>query len=106
MVARFASIAVALLISAGTALAAVQLPGVGRTFGYVPDATTAIRIAVAVWQPIYGERYIASERPFHATLTHGIWRVTGSLPRDALGGVAEANIRQKDGQVLRIRHGR
>ena len=33
------------------------------TQGYVPDAATAIRIAVAVWVPIYGERIVDSEKP-------------------------------------------
>src|SRR5256885_2344212 len=31
--------------------------------GYVPDEQTAIKIAVAVWSPIYGEEHIHRERP-------------------------------------------
>lgn len=27
--------------------------------GFVPDAKTATRVAVAVWEPIYGEEHIA-----------------------------------------------
>jgi hypothetical protein len=82
------------------------LSGVGRSFGYVPDAATAIRIAVTVWEPLYGKAHIARERPFHAILTSGVWHVTGSLPRLTLGGVAEADIRRSDGKVLRIMHGK
>ena len=74
--------------------------------GYVPDAKTAIKIAVAVWEPIYGERHIKRKRPFHATLQNGIWTVRGSLPRGALGGVPEADSSKRDGRVLRVIHGR
>jgi hypothetical protein len=73
--------------------------------GYVPDAATAIKIAVAVWEPIYGRKQIRSERPFHASLRNGVWTVRGSLPRGAVGGVAEADISKRDGRVLRVIHG-
>jgi hypothetical protein len=74
--------------------------------GYVPDAETAKRIAEAVWIPIYGKELIEGERPFEATLAGGVWTVTGkSLPRDALGGVAEIEIRKDDGKILRVIHG-
>ena len=95
-----------LLLSLFSAKAAPRLPGVGRSFGFVPDAATAIRIAVTVWEPLYGKKHIAGERPFHATLGHGVWHVRGSLPRGVAGGVAEADIRRSDGNVLRIMHGR
>ena len=32
--------------------------------GYVPDAETAIRIAIAVWEPIYGNVQIQGQAPF------------------------------------------
>lgn len=48
--------------------------------GFVPDSATAVRIAVAVWTPIYGEQHIMSEQPFVATLSKGVWTVQGSLP--------------------------
>jgi hypothetical protein len=105
MVARFVSAGIALLvITAG--LVASELPGVGRTFGYVPDAAAAIKIAVTVWEPLYGKQHIASEHPFHATLRRGVWHVSGSLPPRTPGGVAEADIRQRDGKVLHIIHGK
>lgn len=73
--------------------------------GYVPDAKTAIRIAVAVWSPIYGEKQIQSEKPFHASLKHGVWTVTGSLPGPpTVGGTALADISKQDGRVLLVFH--
>lgn len=74
--------------------------------GYVPDATTAIRIAVAVWEPIYGEKVIASEKPYRATLKNGRWLVESSLPTSIDGGVAIAEISQSNAAVLRISHGK
>ena len=74
--------------------------------GFVPDSATAVRIAQAVWSPIYGEAQIAGERPFHATLRKGVWTVSGSLPPNTAGGVAVAEISKRDGRILRVSHGR
>lgn len=75
--------------------------------GFVPDAKTAIKIAVAVWEPIYGADKIAGEKPYHARLnTNGVWLVEGSLPADLVGGVAEAEITKDDARILRVSHGR
>jgi len=74
--------------------------------GYVPNAETAIRIALAVWEPIYGKKPIDSEKPYRATLKNGVWTVEGSLPPGWRGGVAIAEISASDGTILRVSHGR
>ena len=74
--------------------------------GYVTHAETAIAIAVAVWNPIYGAKQIQGEKPFHATLNNGVWTVKGSLPKGWLGGVALAQISCDDGRILRVSHGK
>ncbi|HET7584740.1 MAG TPA: YbbC/YhhH family protein [Gemmatimonadaceae bacterium] len=77
--------------------------------GFVPDARTAVRIAVAVWSPIYGEDHIAGEAPYQATLHDSVWTVEGTLHCGGpvcLGGVAEAEIARRDGRILRVSHGR
>jgi len=75
--------------------------------GYVPDEETAIRIAIAVWTPIYGKERIESEKPYKAVLRDGIWYVSGSLPEGwTKGGVAEAEISKDDGRIVRISHGK
>jgi len=73
--------------------------------GFVPDQATAIRIAEAVWIPIYGEAEIAGEKPFNARLQGGIWVVTGTLHAD-LGGVAHAEISKRDARIIRVSHGK
>ena len=95
---KFRSLFVAAFV---TYLASVAL---ARSASYVPDEATAIKIAVAVWEPIYGAAHIAGERPYHATLRDGVWIVTGSVPRGAKGGAAFAKISQKDGRVLFVTH--
>ena len=75
--------------------------------GLVPDAETAIKIAVAVWEPIYGKERIKKQQPYTATLSNGIWRVEGSLPKEfTRGGVAVAEISKVNGKVLRVSYGK
>jgi len=78
--------------------------------GFVPDSATAIRIAEAIWIPIYGQAQIEKERPFTAALKDGVWTVTGSLHaapgQMAKGGFALAEISQRDGRILRVSHGK
>jgi NTF2 fold immunity protein len=74
--------------------------------GLVPDAKTAITIAVAIWTPIYGEKQIASQKPYVAILKQGNWTVTGSLPHGTVGGTAIAVISKTDGRVVRVSHGK
>jgi NTF2 fold immunity protein len=75
--------------------------------GMVPDAETAISIAVAVWNPVYGKGHIENQRPFSAKLVGGVWSVNGSLPNGMrYGGVAEIDINQLDGKILRLSHGK
>jgi len=94
-----------LLMIAGAVVLVAELPkpNYKPKDGYVPDEKTAIAIAVAVWNPIYGEKQIASEKPYHATLTGGVWVVVGSLPK-GVGGTAIAEISKDNGCILRVIH--
>lgn len=75
--------------------------------GFVPDSLTAVRIAVTVWTPIYGETQIRDEAPYHARLRDGVWMVWGSLPcaPNCAAGVALAERARSDGRILRVIHG-
>jgi hypothetical protein len=72
--------------------------------GFVPDETTAVAIAKAVWVPIYGKKMLRQERPFRATLRNGVWTVRGSIPRGNKGGAAFAEISKTSGLILRVYH--
>jgi uncharacterized protein YceK len=99
------------LFAAAIALSGCASPATKHTYkpgyGYVPDEQTAIRIAVAVWEPIYGAAQIALEKPYRARLdSGGVWVVEGSLPEHTPGGVAVAEIAKDDGRILRVSHGK
>ncbi len=82
-------------------------PNYKPSAGYVPDEETAIKIAVAVWTPIYGKKQIEKEKPYKAYLMNGVWYVSGSLPKGYIkGGVAEAEIAKSDGRIIKIIHGK
>ncbi len=82
--------------------------------GFVPDSTTAVKVAEAVLIPVYGKEKIESERPFKATLENGVWTVDGTLHcSDGKGGVtttlcdggtAEVKLSKADGRVLKMIH--
>ena len=74
--------------------------------GFVPTRGTAVRIAEAVLIPIYGERNIQKQKPLNASLKGNVWRVTGTLPKNMLGGVALIEISKGDGRILRVTHGK
>ena len=69
----------------------------------VPDSTTAIKIAEAIWLPIYG-KMIYDERPYVATLKDSVWIVEGTLEKYVSGGTAYIEIRKKDCRVLMVTH--
>jgi hypothetical protein len=106
--AQFARVTV-LLIGLGAVIPACAeepYPSFVPKNGFVPTAEVAIRIAVAIWEPIYGADQISKEKPYRATLAGGVWTVQGSLPPTVVGGVAFVQILQADGRILRAIHGK
>ncbi|WP_413666466.1 NTF2 fold immunity protein [Mucilaginibacter sp. Mucisp86] len=69
--------------------------------GFVPDEETAIKIAEAIWLPIYGKK-IYDEEPFNASLTNdGNWIILGSLGYGRHGGgELMAVLQPKDGKII------
>jgi hypothetical protein len=106
---RTAIIVLMTLLTGSLAMAQDQAPSNSYrpAQGYVPDAATDIRIAVAVWEPIYGKQKIASEQPYVASLLGDVWTVVGTLHCTGVcvGGVASAKISKRDGTILKVIHG-
>lgn len=69
----------------------------------VPDDMTAMKIAEAIWLPIYGSK-IYQEKPYTASLKDSIWIVEGTLPKGSDGGTAYIQIQKKDCKVLMVTH--
>lgn len=81
--------------------------------GFVPDSTTAVKVAEAVLIPVYGKETIEAERPFKAKLENGVWTVDGTLRcPDGKGGVttlcdggtAQVKLSKADGRVIKMIH--
>jgi len=82
--------------------------------GFVPDSATAVRVAIAVWIPLYGEQEVMARQPFVASLEDSVWIVTGSPSRQvsptiAINGffqgravVPLAKIARSDARVLEV----
>lgn len=74
--------------------------------GIVPDEITAIKIAEAIGQPIFGKN-LKAYKPFHASLKNdSIWLIYG-LPKKSLfyvqlGGCPNFEIQKKDGKLLKV----
>jgi len=66
----------------------------------VPDALIAGTIALAIWTPVYGAEYVASQNPLQADLKVNVWVVTGSENSENEGGRLFALIQRTDGKVL------
>lgn len=75
--------------------------------GYVPNEATAVKVAEAVWLPIYGEN-IYKKQPFIAKYDEkeNCWIVNGTLPPDTFGGVPEIKISKSTGEILFVYHGK
>ncbi|HWQ90058.1 MAG TPA: NTF2 fold immunity protein [Clostridia bacterium] len=82
--------------------------GVTPSNGFVPDGRTAVKIAEAVIEPVFGASCLTNERPFKARLIGGVWRVTGYEPitNEWMGGVAEVHIDKTNGCILLLTHGK
>ncbi len=75
--------------------------------GFIPNEATAIKIAEAVWLPIYGDS-IYGKQPFVAEYNkkENCWIVVGTLPPNTLGGVPEIKISKSDGKIIYVYHGK
>jgi hypothetical protein len=73
--------------------------------GYVPNKETAVKIAEAIWLPIYGSK-IYNYTPFIAELKNdNIWIVRGTLKTEK-GGVPYIEIQKSDCKILKVIHGK
>ena|ERR1035437_9051999 len=73
--------------------------------GYVPNKETAVKIAEAIWLPIYGDK-IYNYKPFIAELKNdSVWIVQGTL-KTGKGGVPYIEIQKTDCKILKVIHGK
>ena len=70
--------------------------------GVVPDAVTAMRIAEAVWIPLYGEELVKQQKPLEADLSSSVWTVRGTCQSEEAANRLVAAIARTDGRILKI----
>src|SRR5262249_54061347 len=70
--------------------------------GVVRDSETAIRIAEAIWSPLYGADLIERQKPLKAELKyHVVWIVSGSTTKQGEEPLS-AFILKADGRILAV----
>lgn len=70
----------------------------------IDNENTAKQIAEIYLTKIYGAE-LKGELPLQASLQDGIWYLRGHSRQLMVGGVAEIDLCQSNGQVLRVFHG-
>ena len=73
--------------------------------GQIIDGQDAIKKAEIIWIKLYGQE-IKKEKPFKVfyDAQNEIWLVRGTLPPNAIGGVANVLIENDTGKVLAVWH--
>jgi hypothetical protein len=72
--------------------------------GIIPNEATAVKVAEAVFPPIFGSEEVTKYVPYHAQFKDGIWTVYGTLKPGSRGGTPQMTIQKKDGKVIEVWH--
>lgn len=72
----------------------------------IGDSTTAISIAESILFNIYGKDNITAQRPYEIYLIDNHWVISGTLPKDHIGGTFLIIIDSRDSRVIKITHGK
>jgi hypothetical protein len=75
-----------------------------RLNGAIPDGDTAVAVAEAIFEPVFGKGYSAKFLPYHARFNGGVWTVYGTLKQGSRGGTPMLKIQKSDGKVLEVWH--
>ncbi len=79
-------------------------PAHSNNDGFVKDEQAAIEIAVREWTRMGLKEMIDQEKPYRGELVGEVWEVSGTAPKNWVGGLAYALISQKDGKVIAAWH--
>ncbi len=72
----------------------------------IKDKETAINVAEVILFKTYGKEQIISERPYEIYLILAFWYIKGTLPKDYKGGTFEIIFSAKNGQIIKLDHGK
>ena len=70
----------------------------------VPDKETAVKIAEAIWLPMFGKS-IYKYKPYNVGLENdSIWIVQGTLKADRVGGVPVIRLNKANCMIIEVYH--
>ncbi len=72
----------------------------------IQDSLTAIAVAESVLFSTYGKKNIIKQRPYEIYFIDKYWVLSGTLPKNYLGGTFLIIINSLDGKILRLSHGK
>ena len=72
----------------------------------IKDSIIVISIAEPILFSIYGKDNITKQRPYEIFFIDNYWIISGTLPKDYLGGTFLIIIDSRDSKVIRITHGK
>lgn len=72
----------------------------------IPDAQTAVDVALILAKKVYGKEKIEREKPYQVIKNGTFWTVCGSLPGSYYGGIFVVTLNAKNGEVVEFYHGK
>lgn len=75
-------------------------------FKLIPKKENAINYAEIILFELYGKENIEAEKPYKINLINDYWIITGTLPKEMIGGVFEMVFDSWNGKVLLLEHGK
>ncbi len=72
----------------------------------IKDSLTAINIVEPILFSIYGKDNITKQRPYEIYLIDNYWVITGTLPKEYVGGTFLIIINSYDSKIIKITHGK
>ena len=72
----------------------------------INDKETAISVSENILFKIYGKENIINQRPYEVYLIDGYWYLSGTLPKGMLGGTFTIILNSKNGEVIKLTHGK
>ncbi len=72
----------------------------------IKNEETAISVVEPILFSIYGKENIINQRPYRTSNVKDYWIIEGTLPKDYLGGTFLIIIDSRNGEIIKITHGK
>ena len=72
----------------------------------IKDSVTAINMMEPILFKFYGKSNIENEKPFETYLIENYWVIMGTLPKGSKGGTFTVVLDAKNGEIIRLTHGK